>query len=828
MEPVRSYFFLLFTWILGLLLIVGNGTALAQVQITRVEVNQALGTQKDNHKYYVAGKNTVVRTFLKEAATIEPSRTVVKVFRNGQPAFEISPKTTTQPVAAVDFLCENMQACGDWAAGTYTFQAYVNGTGGEVIDSFPFVVGAPLRILAVAVKANYGSGGIKSVAGDKWKEMGKFLQKVYPLAEGNLKWTIRPTELDASPASFNLEKSDWSGCNKLSDALNRLIPAQCETNPQSAGCYDFVVGFINETILMDNKEGLAGFAILGSRTVVAVAGDDDAPGTIAHEIAHQFGIGDTYDSANLSSIRCSVNPAPDGFKGRDWDNGMQTITSCTAQRPASTLEGANGFKVNGAQVPESVHPYEVRGRGALPEMADFMSAGGAWQNQLWITPDNYDWLYRRLVIQDPTLKVLRIRSVSGPSQRFLRFSGYLSKTGQIELNPWKSFADTVVISDTTGPLMMQAVNGADVVVASSAFTVQFFMVHPPRTLDVAPFSGVIRFPADTSKFQIVKNGQVLAEVPVSANEPTVSNVSPAGATMLNGPYTITWNGSDPDGGDLTYSVEYNPDVTNPASAWMVLAEDLETRSWQEDFSLLPGGSHAKIRVTVDDGVLTAAAESAEFIVPLKKPEIFIDDLPWGNTYPMGSDVLFTAEAFDLQDEWLADGQLKWTSNLSGTLGYGSELIVRNLIPGTHVITVTGTNSAGLTASDTVTVRIGNSGGGGSACFIATAAFGSGFDPYVNLLRDFRDTVLMTHGAGRAFVGWYYRVSPPIAAFIAGSNALRASVRIMLLPAVGFSALALSIGFFWSAVLSLALLALAGMIIDRMIRSTRRRNERIKI
>ena len=839
MGALKPYFLLLFTWTLGLFLILGNGAVPAQAQITAFEVNQALGTQKDNHKYYVAGKNTVVRAFLNETVMIDGSRSVVKVFRNGQPAFDIAPKTTIQPVSAVDFLCDTMQACGNWAAGTYTFQVYVNGLGGDVGESYQFAAGTPLRILAVAVKANYGSGGIKSVAGDKWKEMGKFLQNVYPLAEGNLKWTIRPTELDASDPSFNLEKSDASGQSKLSDALRSLIPAQCATSPQGPGCYDFVVGIINETIVQDDakKTSLAGYAYPGSGAVVAVAGDDDAPGTIAHEIAHQYGLGDTYDDASTSSLRCSVNPAPNGFKGRNWDDGMQTVVSCTAQRPASALLGMGGGKLNGAQVPELVHPYEVRGRGALPEMADFMSAGGAFQSQLWVTQDSYDWLFRRLVIQDPTLKAMRILTTAGPSQRFLSFFGSLSKTGQVELSPWRSFTDAASLSDTTGPLMMQALNVAGSVVASAAFTVQYFTVHPPRVLDRAPFSGLIRFPADTVKFQILKDGLVLAEVPVSAHAPTVSSVSPATGVTLNGLYTITWNGSDSDGGTLTYAVEYNPDAANPASPWMVLADELETRSWQEDFSQLPGGRHAKIRVTVDDGVLTAVAESAEFTVLLKKPQVFIDELPWGSSYPAGSDVLLAAEAFDPQDEWLADGQLKWTSNLSGTLGYGSELIVRNLKAGTHVITLTATNSAGLTASDKVTVIVVetidastsdgaappavDSGGGSRSCFIATAAFGSAFDPYVTLLRNFRDRVLITSGLGRSFVAWYYRISPPIADFIAGKDDLRALVRIMLLPAVAFSALALRIGLFWSLVLTLALLALAAMTASILIRWPRK-------
>ena len=79
-----------------------------------------------------------------------------------------------------------------------------------------------------------------------------------------------------------------------------------------------------------------------------------------------------------------------------------------------------------------------------------------------------------------------------------------------------------------------------------------------------------------------------------------------------------------------------------------------------------------------------------------------------------------------------------------------------------------------------------------------------------------------NGLGRSFVSWYYRISPPIADFIAGKDALRALVRIMLLPAVAFSALALRIGLFWSLVIMLALLALAAMAASILIRRPRRR------
>lgn len=85
---------------------------------------------------------------------------------------------------------------------------------------------------------------------------------------------------------------------------------------------------------------------------------------------------------------------------------------------------------------------------------------------------------------------------------------------------------------------------------------------------------------------------------------------------------------------------------------------------------------------------------------------------------------------------------------------------------------------------------GGGDGGGGGCFIATAAFGSYMEPHVMVLRQFRDEILLPHRAGRAFVRAYYKYSPPPADFIAARSWLRATVRILLLPVVAFSWLAL--------------------------------------
>lgn len=97
---------------------------------------------------------------------------------------------------------------------------------------------------------------------------------------------------------------------------------------------------------------------------------------------------------------------------------------------------------------------------------------------------------------------------------------------------------------------------------------------------------------------------------------------------------------------------------------------------------------------------------------------------------------------------------------------------------------------------------------GSGCFIATAAWGSYLDPQVGVLRAFRDDYLLTNTPGRAFVSWYYRVSPPIADVIAGSEALRTATRWALTPLV------------WAAQYPAATLALLGLLLLGGIRRVR--------
>jgi len=76
-------------------------------------------------------------------------------------------------------------------------------------------------------------------------------------------------------------------------------------------------------------------------------------------------------------------------------------------------------------------------------------------------------------------------------------------------------------------------------------------------------------------------------------------------------------------------------------------------------------------------------------------------------------------------------------------------------------------------------------GGGevSACFVATAAYGSALDAEVTRLRGFRDRYLRTHLLGELLVESYYTFGPGLAAVIRPSDDLRRLARSALDPVV---------------------------------------------
>jgi len=66
---------------------------------------------------------------------------------------------------------------------------------------------------------------------------------------------------------------------------------------------------------------------------------------------------------------------------------------------------------------------------------------------------------------------------------------------------------------------------------------------------------------------------------------------------------------------------------------------------------------------------------------------------------------------------------------------------------------------------------------GGFCFIATAAYGTDTAEQLDILREFRDAVLLPNSLGVRLVSLYYKTSPPLANFISQQEILRTAVRV---------------------------------------------------
>jgi hypothetical protein len=349
-----------------------------------------------------------------------------------------------------------------------------------------------------------------------------------------------------------------------------------------------------------------------------------------------------------------------------------------------------------------------------------MSGSGGDGKDKWTTQEAYSVIFKALVplAAAPGTSMHLAGSRQAPTaNRYIDIFGFLTADNQVALEPWYLFEDETQFRSTTGSFMVTAVDGSGTVLASQALDDPFFegethgdgaALNEYVTLDEQPFSAVMLLPTGATELRIVRNGNVLKTVPISTNTPTVQITAPTASQTLDGEFTIHWTANDADGDELSYIVEYNPDVTNPESDWYVLTANITATEWLEYFDFLPGGTHAQIRVTATDGVLSSETTSAEFNVPVQKPDVYIFEPEGGYSYAVGDAIVLEADAYDVQlAEFIPDAKIAWSSDIDGALGTGAILVTTGLSAGTHTITIEATDANGAKVTDQVELYVGN-------------------------------------------------------------------------------------------------------------------------
>lgn len=253
-----------------------------------------------------------------------------------------------------------------------------------------------------------------------------------------------------------------------------------------------------------------------------------------------------------------------------------------------------------------------------------------------------------------------------------------------------------------GPYAIRQLGAGGAALASNAFT-----PAAGADADALGFNQIVALAAGARTVQIVRlsDNRVLASRTLSAAAPAVSDVALAGAPdPVAGEVTLTWTASDGDGDALTFSVFYSRDG---GATYQPVQMGVAGASTTIDTASLGGSADARFRVVADDGFHTAAADSPAFVMAAKAPEVFIQSPADGTHIQYGQLINFSGAAFDSQDTFVADSGLVWQDASGAVIGTGALVSSDALRVGVNVITLTATNSAGESASASVTITVGD-------------------------------------------------------------------------------------------------------------------------
>ena len=417
----------------------------------------------------------------------------------------------------------------------------------------------------------------------------------------------------------------------------------------------------------------------------------------AHEIGHTLGRGHpTLKAANGGSVAMTTTLAANNCSDYDGtaDGGDRGYPWAYANIGGDT--NTEGFD---AGDPSFKLPFRVYNQ---PTWKDFMS----YCNNQWIGDYTYEGIRTFLRNRPAAAQLLNRANVSPQSVQaagdWVSVEGYINEDGSgAQLSRVRRISDVAEIPGRVdGDYAIQLTDG------SATLATYPFTPDDAHDLHALSFAHVVTTVAGTTQINIVRvaDGVVLASKALSPNAPAISNVALQNAPdPVSGTVTLAWTASDADAGDqnaLMFDVFYSRDA---GATVQPVRLGITGTSTALDTSTLPGGA-GHFQVVATDGTRTASANSAPITLAAKPPlpRILSPEADAHKVY--GQLINFSGEGLDWQDGSVSDANLVWTTQ-RGPLGTGRLFSVEALAAGINVITLTATNSAGLTASTRITVFV---------------------------------------------------------------------------------------------------------------------------
>ena len=422
-------------------------------------------------------------------------------------------------------------------------------------EAFDFVADTkPLRVLALPLRVAGETAPTCEETMVMAGGMGRHMRATFPVDPTETRFAYR-----CRPLSMPAVALDDAGVTQL---LHRLGRARLTTG------FDAVVavvrpGWFREYTTDERAQRAAGIAHFNSGDRSAIVQSNNTGGWVAaHEIAHTMG----------------------------W------VTTGFAGEPGLDNHFAN-VPAPGYWVAEGEEPTAIDFMHPGTDGADVTAATGRW-----ISKSTFDFLLDQLAHNplDPPVIAL---------------SGVVNADGTVSSGPWYAVDDFVDAPlGSSGELGARLLDADGTELGRVGFDASHS--HAPLgkedvgegTLDFAAFTARIPDLPGTSTVQLTQGDEVIYERTRSEYAPTVSVTSPNGGESLEIGATaeVTWEGSDPDGDELTYLVSLS---TDGGASWIPIGEDvaeerLDLPVWDELLT-----QDALVRVIATDGLNTSEDRS---------------------------------------------------------------------------------------------------------------------------------------------------------------------------------------------------------------------------
>ena len=359
--------------------------------------------------------------------------------------------------------------------------------------------------------------------------------------------------------------------------------------------------------------------------------------------------------------------------------------------------------------------------------SDVMVAG-LLTNQAWVASGSYNQLLNHAAAQCATGDDEGDGTVPMP---MLAISGVIMHdTRAVTLDPVTRFRRGILTENNpNGDIRIDAVNAAGNTIWSRAFRTDTAResCEPdargnPVLSEHGPF--FVMFPETVAGEAVheirvidVATGNLLSSRVRSANVPQVAitaieplkrqpqNDGGAKSDRIAGRVRINWSASDADGDTLTHTLTYTPDN---GATWSAVVVNTNATSVEFDTADLPTSSGASGRFSLvsTDGLNTSESDEGGIALgEANPPRTFLLTPNNTNVFPRYAPIAFHGTSWDPEDRLLNGASMVWTSSLDGQIGSGRLFIKSDLSVGTHVITLTGTDSANMSSFRQITITI---------------------------------------------------------------------------------------------------------------------------